>query len=264
MALPAATQGSAALVTGASSGIGTELARQLADRGHDVILVARRRDRLELIASELRERGRRAEILVCDLADAAARDRLADEVETLGMQVEILVLSAGFGLGGPFLAQDPAALVQMARTNLESAFALCRALLPAMVTRRRGAVLLVSSIAGSAPMPNFSAYAATKAGITSFAQALSAEVAGSGITVTALCPGAVTTEFSQVAGMNHNHASMPKALVIGPEEAARESIRALEQGQRIVTPRRAVRAFSYFSAHVPRRLWLSLSRRLLA
>jgi short-subunit dehydrogenase len=264
MAIPAPQTGSAALITGASSGIGAELARQLCARGHDPILVARRRERLEELAIGLRERhGRRVDVLACDVADAGARERLAADVSALGLRVEVLVLSAGFGMGGPFLSQEPDRIVQMTRTNLEGVFALTRALLPAMAERRRGAVLIVSSLAGNQPMPNFGAYAATKAAATSFAQSLSCELAPYGITVTALCPGGVRTEFSDVAGTAHKQREL-SALIIGPEEAARAGIEGLERGRRIVMPRRGVRLFAFVGAHAPRALWLPLCRKLMA
>jgi len=176
MAIPAPRPGSAALVTGASSGIGAEFARQLGARGHDVILVARRRERLDDLAAELRERHAcRVDVVPCDLADASARDQLARNVEDIGRRVDVLVLCAGFGLGGPLIAQEPRRLVEMTRTNLESVFFLTRAFAPDMAARRAGAILVVSSMAGNQPMPNFGAYAATKAALTSFAESLHAE-----------------------------------------------------------------------------------------
>jgi len=264
MAIPPPRPGAAALITGASSGIGAELARQLAARGHDQILVARRRERLEELAAELRDRhGRRIEVLVCDVADAADRDRLPAEVEGLGLEVDVLILSAGFGMGGPFIKQDPERIQQMVRTNLESTMMVSRELLPGMVERRSGALMVVSSYAGGQPMPHFGAYAATKAGATSFAEMLSCELEPYSITVTALCPGGVWTEFAEVAGMEHNAEEVPKALMIDADECARQAIEGLEAGKRIVMPKAAVRAFSFFGKHSPRRVWLRLCRRMM-
>lgn len=265
MAIPGPRPGSAALITGASSGIGAELARQLSARGHDAILVARRRDRLEQLAAELAAKhGRRVEVIACDLSDAAARERLPGEIESLGLRVDVLVLCAGFGMGGPFLSQDPARIVEMARTNLEAPLALSRMLVPPMVARRSGAVLIVSSMAGNQPMPNFGAYAATKAAVTSFAEALHGELAGTSVTVTALCPGGVDTEFSQVAGMVHTEKRMPRALMMGAEECVRAGLEGLERGRRKVMPGLAVRLLAFVGAHAPRALWLRACRKLMA
>jgi short-subunit dehydrogenase len=264
MAIPPPQSGCCALVTGASSGIGAELARQLAARGHDVILVARRRERLEELAGELRSRGRRAEVIVADVSSASARAALADEVAALGLQLDVLVLCAGFGLGGAFLEEDPERIVTMARTNLESTMALSRALIPAMQARRRGAVLIVSSMAGGQPMPGFAAYAATKAAVTSFSEALSYELRPHGVTVTALAPGGVRTEFSAVAGMSHTEKHTPGAFMIDVQECARAGLEGLEAGRRIVMPRRAVRALAWVGSHAPRAVWLPICRRMMA
>lgn len=265
MAIPAPTAGRAALITGASSGIGAELARQLCDRGHDVVLVARRRDRLEKHAAELRERfGRRVEVVACDVSDPDARERLQAAIDELGLEVDVLVTCAGFGMVGPFLTQSPARLTEMVRTNVEGLLALTHAFAAPMAMRRSGAVLIVSSMAGNQPMPNFSAYAATKAAVTSFAEALHCELKGSGVTVTALCPGGVNTEFSAVAGALETEKRMPGAFMIGPVECAQAALGALQDGRRTVMPRRAVRGLAWFGAHAPRAVWLPLCRRMMA
>src|ERR1700757_2271249 len=150
MPIPDPQPGRAALITGASSGIGAELARQLCARGHDAVLVARRRDRLEDLAVELRDRhGRRVEVVACDVADPAARAALPGEVSALGLEVDVLVLCAGFGLGGPFVSQPADRITAMVRTNVEAVMALSRSLIPPMQERGAGAVLIVSSFAGN-------------------------------------------------------------------------------------------------------------------
>jgi len=263
MAIPTPVNGRAALVTGASSGIGAALARELCARGHDAVLVARRRDRLESLAAEMRERhGCRVEVIACDLADADARATLPHAVAGLGLDIDVLVLCAGFGMTGPFLTQPAERIAAMVRTNVEAVMALSRALIPPMAERRSGAVLLVSSMAGNQPMPNFGAYAATKAAITSFAESLHCELKPSGVTVTALCPGGVKTEFSEVAGATEIERRVP-ALMISAEACARAGLQGLEEGRRTVMPRRAVRLFAWFGAHAPRALWLPLCRKLM-
>jgi short-subunit dehydrogenase len=265
VSIPAPREGGAALVTGASSGIGAALARELCGRGHDAILVARRRDRLETLAAELRERhGRRVEVVPCDLADPDARRGLSAEIARRGLDVDVLVLCAGFGLAGPFLSQSSDRITSMVRTNVEAVMALTRELIPPMATRGSGAVLIVSSMAGNQPMPNFGAYAATKAAMTSFAESLHCELAPSGVTVTALCPGGVRTEFSQVAGATRAERRTPSALMISADECARAGLEGLSEGRRIVTPRLAVRMFTWFGGHAPRAIWLPLCRRLFA
>jgi uncharacterized protein len=265
MSIPSPRAGSAALVTGASSGIGLELARQLCARGHDLVLVARRTDRLDALAEELRGRhGRRVEVMSCDLADATARAGLLGELSALDLELDVLTLCAGFGLGGPFLEADPDRITAMVRTNVEAVMVLCRALIPPMAARRRGAVLLVSSMAGNQPMPNFAAYAATKAAVTSLAEALHCELAEHALTVTALCPGGVTTEFSRVSGMEDVEKRTPSAVMISAATCARAGIDGLARGRRIVMPRTGVRALAWFGAHAPRAVWLPLCRRMMA
>ncbi|MDQ1605506.1 MAG: uncharacterized protein QOE01_3351 [Actinomycetota bacterium] len=265
MAIPTPRTGGAALITGASSGIGAELARQLCARGHDAVLVARRRDRLERLAGELHEQhGRRVEVIACDLADAGARGQLPARLAALDLEIDVVALCAGFGLGGPFVSQPSERIISMVRTNVEAVMALSGLLLPPMAARRSGAVLIVSSMAGNQPMPNFGAYAATKAAMTSFAESLHCELKPSGVTVTALCPGGVTTEFSEVAGVTGTERRTPAALMISPEECARAGLDGLERGRRIVMPRRAVRALAWLGAHAPRAIWLPMCRRLMA
>jgi short-subunit dehydrogenase len=265
MAIPKPRPGAAALITGASSGIGAELARELCARGHDAVLVARRRERLEHFAADLRRDGaRRVEVLTADVSEPDSRSALLGELAGLGLEIDLLIPCAGFGMGGPFLSADPARLELMVRTNLEAVIALTRALTPAMAARRSGAVLLVSSMAGNQPMPNFGAYAATKAAITSLAESLHWELGRSGVTVTALCPGGVRTEFAAVAGKLAAEGRTPKAFMIDAGECARAGLQGLEQGRRIVMPRRAVRAFAWFGAHAPRSVWLPLVGRMMS
>jgi short-subunit dehydrogenase len=265
MSIPAPRKGSAALITGASSGIGAELARQLSGRGHDTILVARRRDRLDTLAAELRERqGSRAEVIACDLADADARAQLGQEIARLGLKVDTLILCAGFGQAGPFIEQEPERITTMVQTNVEAVIAHSRALVPPMAARGSGAVLIVSSMAGNQPMPNFATYAATKAAITSFAEALHTELRPRGVTVTALCPGGVRTEFAEVAGARKAERRTPSLFMIDPDECARAGLQALEQGRRTVVPKRIVRLFVWCGAHAPRAVWLPMCRWLFA
>ena len=258
--------GSVALITGASSGIGRELASQLAARGHDTILVARRRERLEELAAELSSKyqGQRSEVIVCDVSDPAQRGQLISDVTALGVTVDVLVLCAGFGMGGRFITQEPDRLQLLLRTNIESTVALAHAFTPAMASRRHGSVLIVSSMAGAQPMPNFGVYAASKAAVTSFAESLHEELRTEGVSVTALCPGGVSTEFSEVADMVRAERRMPRALIASPHDTAAAGLAALAAGRRTAVPGPAVRALVFFGRHLPRGLWLRACRRLMA
>src|SRR5215208_6163763 len=154
MALPPALPDSTCLVTGASSGIGADVARSLARRGHGTVLVARRTERLQDLAEELRSRhGVRAETLACDLGDSTARAELVTQIEELGLTVEVLVNNAGFGSGGLFQQLDHERELEMVRLNVEAVVALCGQYVPAMVDRDRGAVLNVASTAAFQPLP---------------------------------------------------------------------------------------------------------------
>jgi len=184
-----------ALVTGASSGIGEQFARQLAVRGWELVLVARRADRLEALAEDLPTT---AQAIPCDLATEAAS--LREKVAELGVDVDLLVNNAGFGTSGPFLDHDPARDAEQVRLNCEAIVTLAHDFLPPMVERGRGGIINVASTAGMQPLPYESVYAATKAFAISFTDALHTELRGSGVRVLAVNPGAMQTEFFDAAG----------------------------------------------------------------
>ena len=185
-----------ALVTGASSGLGEEFARQLSKRGHRLVLVARRKDRLEALVKELDD----ARSIAMDLGKAGASDRLLADIETAGETVELLVNNAGFGLHGRFDKADSERLRQMIDLNCGTLTDLCRAVLPGMIGRKSGAILNVASTAAFQPGPGMAVYFATKAYVLSLSEALHEEVKRFGVSVTALCPGPTKTEFGDVAG----------------------------------------------------------------
>jgi short-subunit dehydrogenase len=264
MAIPVPQPDSVALVTGASSGIGCELAKSLSARGHDVVLTARRRDLLEALADELQSaHGHRVEVIACDLSVPADRDELRQRIDALGLTVDVLALCAGFGMGGAFTCQDPERVQLMIRTNFEATVSLCGMFAPDMATRRRGAILMVSSIAGNQPIAYAGAYSATKAAVTHFAEALHEELRPSGVCVTVLCPGAVSTSFAEIAAMTGAEARLPGALIASAHETARAGIAALERGRRHVVPGRATRALHFAGGHAPRGLWLRACRKLM-
>jgi short-subunit dehydrogenase len=261
VSIPEPHIGAVALITGASSGIGRELARQLSARGHDLVLAARRRDRLEALASEL---DGRVEVIPCDVSEPSGREALQEQVAALGLTVDVLVPCAGFGMGGPFIAEDPDRVRLMIRTNFEAVVALAGMFAPGMAERRRGAILFVSSIAGNQPMTYFGVYSATKAAITSFGETLHEELRPSGVSVTVLCPGAVATEFAGVSEMKRAERRLPPALIASAEETARAGLEALEAGRRHVVPGRATQVLHFTGGHAPRALWLRACRKLMA
>jgi short-subunit dehydrogenase len=196
-----ATTGKTALVTGASAGLGAELSRLFAADGHDVVLVARRRDRLDACAADLASKhGVRAVVLAEDLTDPAAPERIASEVTKRGIAVDFLVNNAGFGTTGAFVQLDLARELAMVQVNVTALVHLTRLFLPPMVARRSGRVLNLGSTAGLVPGPFMAVYYASKAFVNSFTEALSYELYGTGVTATVCCPGATATEFAHVAG----------------------------------------------------------------
>jgi short-subunit dehydrogenase len=249
------------MITGASSGIGAEIARLLAERGHGVTLVARRRERLQELADELSQaHGVRADVEACDLAAAGARSRLIRDVEARGLAVEILVNNAGFGSGGRFQDLDSETELQMVRTNVEAVVDLCAAFVPGMVRRRRGAILNVASVAAFQPVPRQATYAATKAFVLSFTDALTADLHGTGVTATSLCPGPVPTEFGEVAAIDENLMSIP-GVSVSPEDVARNAVDGLDRGKRVVVPGPATRATALLGSMTPRWITLEAMRR---
>ena len=263
MPLPPPSPSSIALVTGASSGIGTEIARELARRGHGLVLVARREERLRELADELaRAHGVRAEAIGSDLADPASRDELGQALRERELDVEILVNNAGFGSGGDFQDLDPEVEVGMVRLNVEAVVALCAAYAREMVDRRRGAILNVASIAGYQPIPRQATYAASKAFVVSFTEALASDLHGTGVTVTALCPGPVRTEFVEAAGIGEAAAeSAPSFLWMEAGEVARAGVEGLEAGRRSVVPGPFNVASTMFGRVAPHGMLMPLYRR---
>jgi len=191
-----------ALVTGASAGIGAEFARQLAPRCEVLVLVARRAERLVELAGELEEAhpGLRVMPLEADLTDPSARLQAVGHLLSKGLVPDLLINNAGMGDYGEFATSDWMKVEAMLRLNVEALTHLTHALLPTMIEQRAGAILNVSSLASIVPMPDFAVYAATKAYVTSFSEALRIEVREHGIRVMALCPGPVHTEFGEIAG----------------------------------------------------------------
>ena len=185
-----------ALITGASAGLGVEFARQLAKRGHRLVLAARRKDRLDALVAELGN----ARAVAIDLGEAGSAAKLVANIEAAGETIGLLVNNAGFGLRGKFAELDSAREREMIDLNIGALTDLCRGVAPGMIERRSGAILNVASTAAFQPGPNMAVYFATKAYVLSFTEALHEELKPHGIKVSALCPGPTRTEFGAVAG----------------------------------------------------------------
>jgi uncharacterized protein len=220
-----------ALITGASGGIGAELAKLCAAGGHDVILVARGKDALEELAASLHEaHGVGARVLAADLADPAAPRAIREQVGGAG--VDILVNNAGFGLRGAFAETDWAAEARMIQVNIAALAHLTKLFLPDMIRRGAGRILNVGSTAGMVPGPLMAVYYASKAFVNSFSEALANEVKGTGVTVTLLCPGPTRTRFGAVAGANGTRLFTGSSM--SAAEVAREGYQAMMRGRRAV------------------------------
>ena len=245
-----------ALVTGASSGIGAEFARQLSQRGYEVILVARREERLRGLAEEL---SGPAHVVACDLVAEASE--LPGKVAALGLGVDVLVNNAGFGTHGRFAEIDAAREAELVRLNCESVVTLTHAFLPGMLERRRGGVITVASTAGMQPLPYEAVYSASKAFARTFSDALAAELRGSGVRVLCVNPGPVPTEWQAAAGYEPGYLP-PVPGKISAEQVARESLDAFERGKRSIVPGAVIRWFMRVNAPSPMAVKLRVTERM--
>ena len=226
-----------ALITGASSGIGEAFARRLAADGYDLILTARREERLCALAEELeRANGIEAEPFAADLSKTADVDRLVERIQAAG-DLEILVNNAGFGAGGRFHKIDFSKQLDMIQVHVVAVARLTRAALPKMVKRRSGGIINVSSVAGFASMPRSTMYCSTKAWLISFSRALAMEMAGKGVRIQALCPGFTYTEFHDTPEYADFDRSMaPKWLWMTSDQVIEASLRDLKRGRAVCVP----------------------------
>jgi hypothetical protein len=223
-----------ALVTGASSGFGTVFARSLRRRGYGLVLVARREDRLLSLQRELGG-GEDVVVMARDLAAPSGAAGVVRDLEARGLELDLLVNNAGVGLTTPFLEQPLERLHGMIDLNVRAVVDLTRALLPPMVKRGRGGIINVSSIAAFQPVPYMAVYAATKAFILSFTEALFHEIKGSGVRLQALCPGPTATEFLEVS-QTHSGLLVTRLPMLSPEAVVEASLRGFEGGTLRVIP----------------------------
>lgn len=250
----------AALVTGASSGIGTHIARELSRRGHPVVLVARDTGRLQTLAESL---GPTAHVLPADLTDPAARAALPQRVSELGLQVGILVNNAGaanVGRVADVAVPDELALIEL---DVAAVVDLCGRFVPAMVARRCGAVLNVASVGAFGPVPFQASYGAAKAFVLSYTEAMREELRGTGVTASVLCPGPVRTGFGERAGIPDAEAEkmLPKILWVAPDRVAATAVDGLARGRAVIVPGHANRVAALLYRVAPRRVLLPLLAR---
>jgi len=255
------TQYGRALVTGASSGIGAELARILAARKHPLVLAARSQDKLESLAAELVSgHGILVDVIPVDLADSAGPDQLARTLRERQLEVSVLVNNAGVASHGPFAESDLRRQLAMLQLNVVSLTHLTRLLLPTMLERRAGRILNVASTAAFAPGPFMAVYYASKAYVLSLSVALRNELAKSGVTVTTLCPGPTHTRFAATAGVERTR--LFRMSVMEPAEVARAGYAGMMAGRAIVVPGLLNRVIAGSSHLAPRRLVAQIARTL--
>lgn len=251
MSLPNPNPDARAVVTGASSGIGEALAAELAARGHSLILVARRGEVMEKLAAQLRDtHGVEVEVRAVDLSDRDGRAPLVAELAE--REISILCNNAGIATFGPVVDLDPAYERDQVELNAVAVHDLTLAVLPGMVARKSGAILMVGSAAGNMPIPNNATYAATKAFVNTFSESLRGELKGSGVNVTLLAPGPVRTETPDPAEASIVDKLVPDFLWISSEYVAKVSLDALAQNKMRIVPGILSKGMSAAGQYSPR------------
>ena len=221
-----------ALITGASSGLGEEFARQLARENYDLVLTARREDRLKAVAAEAMKRGSsKVEVIAADLGQVDAATKLHRQVSERGIEIECLVNNAGFGTHGIFHKMPLEREIEEINLNITALVTLARLFIEGMVARRRGTIINVASTAGFQPIPYMATYAATKAFVLNFSEAVALEVRGAGVTVMALCPGPTRTGFQGTAGVESS--SFPSFAYMAAKTVVAQALASAKRGKAI-------------------------------
>jgi short-subunit dehydrogenase len=260
--LPKPSSDTTAVVTGASSGIGAAIARELSGRGHHVTLVARTAGKLDELAAQLRDGTGHADVLPADLSDRAARAALPERIAALGRTPAILINNAGLSTTGPVHKADPAAEMNMVEVDVVAVVDLTTRFLGVMVERNAGAVLNVASTAAFQPLPGQAGYGACKAFVLSYSQSLAGELRGTNVSVTALCPGPVETGFGAAAGFSKDEEQvLPKFMWESVEDVAKAAVNGMARGRMVVIPGVANRVAANFAAITPRRLLVPILAR---
>jgi uncharacterized protein len=243
-----------ALITGASAGIGREFACQLAGRARSMILVARRDERLVELRNHLQEEHPKLVVHVrkVDLADIGRLQTFLTRLDGEKLEVDVLINNAGLGDSGPFAESDSDRNKEMTVVNVAALTLVTRHFVPRMIAQQRGAILNVSSSAGFLPIPGSAVYAATKAYVTSFSEALRAELRGTGVSVCALCPGPVVTEFQQVAKREGMKPDLgPQFIVVTVQQVVRDALGALEADRPLIIPGFAMKLLMLLARLMP-------------
>src|SRR4051812_9158007 len=252
-----------ALVTGASRGIGAALTRELARHGHDLVLSARSIEALRELADDLRRIGVETTVIGADLSMQGATAQLADELERQGLSIDVLINNAGLGGLGRFDRIDPARIGEMLQVNIVALTELTRRLLPDMIARGHGRIMLVGSVAGFQPGPGMAVYFASKAYVLSLGEALAHELRGTGVTVTTLCPGATATDFFKVAGARNSVITRRLNRMIPADRVARIGYHALAAGRRVAIAGTMNRLAAFAGRYAPHALTLPITERLM-
>jgi hypothetical protein len=253
-----------ALVTGASGGLGAELARELARRGHDLVLAARGVAPMETLAAELQALGAAATVIATDLGKPGAAATLAHDIASRGLVVDVLVNNAGLGALGRFDRIDAARIGEVVQVNIVALTELTRLLLPGMVVRGRGKIMLVASIAGFQPGPRMAVYFASKAYVLSLGEALAYELRRTGVGVTVMCPGATATNFFDVAGANNTIMAGRFRRMMRADDVARLGCRGLAAGRRVVITGAMNKLLAFAGRFAPHRISLPVTDMMMS
>jgi short-subunit dehydrogenase len=241
-----------ALITGASGGIGLEFAKIFSREGYDLVLVARTEGKLQKVKSELeKRRGISVRVIRKDLADPRAPAEIYNELEQQGVRIDVLVNNAGYALFNAFVERDAKETLDMLQVNIMALTHLTRLFIPGMIERGKGRVLNMASTAAFVPGPLMACYYASKAYVLSFSEAIAEELRGTGVTVTALCPGATATGFQKRADMENSRLVQGRRIT-DPSTVARAGYKAMMQGKAVEVPGLANKAVPFFARLVPR------------
>ena len=253
-----------AVVTGASSGLGLDFAQEAARDGHDLVLVARSAEPMRALAERLqKDYGTTAHVIAQDLALPRAGTAVAEAIAKLGLEVEVLINNAGFGFNGTFVELDPDELTRMMQLNVVTLTDLVRALLPGMLARKSGRVMLLASTAAFQPGPNMAVYCATKSYVLSFGEALAHETRGTGVTVTTVCPGTTTTNFQKTASIATS-SNLLRAGAMPAADVARQGYRAMKAGKPVIVTGVANAISAFGGRYLPHAVVVPMAARLLA